>query len=99
MDRQANYLPRRLPRRTVVKGLLGFTITIGGISCASPNAPPAITATKSTLASPSATPVGSTILIYSAHYQVVNAIAWSPDGIRIGFGQRQPGECRPRVEC
>ncbi len=73
-----------IPRRTVVKGLVGLTLTISGISCApagsSTTPAPAKILTGATSA-PSASPTpGPTLYTYSGHSGWVFAVAWSPDG-------------------
>src|SRR5216683_1642369 len=76
-----------IPRRTVVKGLVGLTLTISGIRCApagsSTTPAPAKILTGATSA-PSASPTpGPTLYTYSGHSGWVFAVAWSPDGKRI----------------
>jgi hypothetical protein len=80
--------PRTLSRRTVVKGLLGVSITAGGAGCTPFSSSPAPTPTagaRHVVPAPTTqTPVAR--YTYYGHTGAVNALLWLGDGKHIASG-------------
>jgi WD40 repeat protein/predicted Ser/Thr protein kinase len=77
------WLKRKLSRRTVIVGLIGTAIVVGGGTAALEIV---LNGHSGVRAHPPPPPLGTTILTYSLHTDVVKAVAWSPDGKLIASG-------------
>jgi len=77
MSEQEIQLREDISRRTVIRGLAGLALAMGGFGCAAPG--------SSSIPVPTATslPLGSVIYTYHGHSNRVDAVAWSPDDKRI----------------
>jgi hypothetical protein len=77
---------RPLSRRTVVKGLVGVTLTLTGIGCApvrsSPPTAPALSPVPTTPPQPGA--LGTTLLTYHGYTATIYAVVWHDTRIASG---------------
>ena len=80
MYEQEIQLREHISRRTVIRGLAGLALAMGGFGCAVPG--------SSSMPVPTATslPLGSVIYTYHGHSARVSAVAWSPDSKFIASG-------------
>jgi len=80
MPEQEIQLRENISRRTVIRGLAGLALAMGGFGCAAPGSPSIPVPTATSL------PLGSVIYTYHGHSNRVDAVAWSPGGRRIASG-------------